>query len=451
MLEPLMDEVLHHPQIEVLTYSEVEEVLGYFGNFTARIRRKARHVDPEGCYGCRTCHDACPVVVPNLADGGLRERKALYIPYEGALPNATLVDEASCLHFNGGECDACVAACPFAAIDLGGADEVVERRVGAVILATGAEPEAIDDDTRAAGVIDGMTLERLLNSAGPTGGEVRLPGGDSPRSIAFVHCADAFGVAPVEACSKLCCMSIAKYIQQLHELLPDCRIHQLMWERCVGGKEYREFANKAERLPGLQLHRLHPGDRVEGIHGTDDGPVITYVEGGETTELAVDLAVICPPLEGAGDVERIADGLRIVLDRERFVVEEHERLRPFRTRIEGVYVAGCARGPGDIQESAAQGAAAAGSALSALVPGRKLKIEAIVAEVREELCGGCHTCVITCPYRAVTFDEERRVGAVNELLCRGCGSCVAACPNGAIVQRNFTDEQLDAEISAHML
>jgi len=448
MLEPLMDEVLHHPQIELHTYSEVEEVLGYLGNFTVRVRERARHVDPDACYGCRTCHESCPVEVPNEADNGLATRKSLYIPYEGALPNATLLDEGSCLRFNGEDCDACAAACPFGAIDLEQTDREVEVQVGAIVLATGAEPAALAEPGDVDGLIDAMTLERMLNSAGPTGGELCLPGKQPPRSIALIHCADNNGAAPVEPCSKLCCMSFSKYIGLIREKLPECEIHRFAWERCVGGKGYREFANSAEQKPGLTSVQLGAGDRVLGVENGGDRVVVKYTRGGGQHELAVDLAVIAPPLGGASGIDELTSRLRLDIGSDRFVVEEHERLRPFETRIEGVLVAGCARGAGDIQDSASQGAATAGSVLSAIVPGRKLRIDPARAEVDAELCGGCRTCVVTCPFGAVSFDPEERRASVNDLLCRGCGSCVAACPSGAICARHFTDDQLEAEIAA---
>ena len=146
LLEPLMDRLLHHPHIEVLTSAEVEDVTGYLGNFTTTVRKKARHVDIDGCYGCRTCAGACPVSVPDKYNAGLTNRTAVFIPYMGALPNASVVDEATCLHFNGGDCEACVAACPFGNIDLGGSDEVVERHdvaVGDVLGLVGLEVEYI--------------------------------------------------------------------------------------------------------------------------------------------------------------------------------------------------------------------------------------------------------------------------------------------------------------------
>jgi heterodisulfide reductase subunit A len=451
VLEPLMDEVLHHPRIEIHVLSEVEQVLGYFGNFTVHMRQRARHVDPEACYGCRTCHESCPVEVPNELDCGLSTRRALYIPYEGALPNATLLDETSCLRFQGEPCEACQAACPFGAIDLAETDTTRELSVGAIVLATGAAPVSRDEPVPTGSVIDAMTLERMLSSAGPTGGELCLPGREPPRKLALIHCADENGLAPVIPCSKLCCMSFAKHVIQIGEKLPECEINRLAWERCVGGKGYREFAATAEQTPQLKQINLGPQDRVQGLEDSDNGVTISYTREGDSHELEVDLAVIAPPLVGSAGISRLAAALRLELGAEQFFVEGHERLRPFETRLEGVLVAGCARGPGDIQDAAAQGAAAAGSVLAAIVPGRKLRVDPATAVVDGERCGGCRTCVLTCPFGAVSFDAEQSAAEVNDLLCRGCGSCAAACPAEAICARGFTSDQLTAEIEAFLL
>ena len=451
LLEELMDDVLHDPQIELFSYSELVEVLGYFGNFTVRIRKRARHVNLDNCYGCRTCHEACPREVPNEFDLGLSSRKAIYIPYEGALPNATLIDESSCAHFQGESCDACAAACPFGNIDLGAQDEIVERHVGAIIVATGAEPRLPDAPYPPERVISSLALERLLSSAGPTRGALRLPGLEPPRTIALVECADQNGRAPSTSCSKICCMAFAKYTRQIRDRLAGCEIYQIGWDRCLGGKGFREFGASAAQIQGLHRIQLDATDCVNGFREDGKRTLIDITRDGQRVVLAADLVVVSPLLAGAAGVERLGSILRIDLDEHGFVVEENERLRPFCTPVEGVLVAGGARGPGDIQESAAQGAAAAGNVLAALVPGRRLRVEPATAIVDRDLCGGCHTCVVACPYAAVSFDDDQGVAEVNDLLCRGCGSCAAACPTGAISPRHFTDRQIEAEIDSYTL
>ncbi|MBW2262027.1 MAG: CoB--CoM heterodisulfide reductase iron-sulfur subunit A family protein [Deltaproteobacteria bacterium] len=450
VLEPLMDEVLHDDSVEVLTYSEVEQVLGYLGSFKVGIRKRARRVDPDGCYGCSSCHAACPVEVPSLFDEGLRTRKAIYIPYEGALPSVSLIDDEACLALTGRQCDACVTACPFGNIDLTAADEILEREVGAVIVATGAEAELLEGVSVPDRVVSSMVLERLISSAGPTSGEIRLPGMEALRSIALIQCVDENCTGPAASCSKICCMAFSKYVQQIHEKLPDCRIHQILWERCAGGKGYREFAARADRTEGLEQSWLERYDIIEVPVQEGDAVLVRYTYEGKPVEVSVDMAVVAPPLRGARGARDLAAMLRVDLDDQGFLVEENGHLASFRTRVKGVQTAGCARGAADIQESCAQGAAAAGDVLSALVPGRRIRVEARAAHVQKERCGGCRTCVLTCPYKAITYDEEGRSAFVNDVLCRGCGSCAAACPTAAISARHFSDNQIRVEILAHM-
>jgi heterodisulfide reductase subunit A len=370
------------------------------------------------------------------------------VPYNGALPNAVVIDEENCLKFQGGECRACADACPFDNIDLEERDTVVERQAGAVILATGAEARLADENVLAPRIITAGALERVLNPSGPTGGELRLPDLDEPRSIVLVHCADEKGHAPAEACSRVCCMAFAKFAHTIVEKAPGCEVTQLLWDRCAGGKGYREFFNAATRAERVRQIRLDSGDEVTAVTDTGDGVTVSYTCEGRPAELKADVAVIAPPLGGSAAAGRLAGALRLERGERGFFIEEHEHLRSFATRREGVFAAGCAQSPKNIQESTAQGAAAAGAVLSALVPGRKLRVEPAVAAVEAEKCGACRTCVLTCPYKAVAFDEDRGVADVNGLLCRGCGTCAAACPAGAITARHFSDRQLGAETAA---
>jgi heterodisulfide reductase subunit A len=415
MIEPLMDEVLHHPGIETFTYSEVTDVKGYLGNFTVSIRRRTRHVDPTGCYGCKTCHAACPVSVPNAFEEGLQDRAAIYLPYAGALPNTSLIDEASCLHFTGGTCDACVAACPFGNIDLASRDEVVERSVGAIVLATGAEPGDAPGVRPGGALTSSMTLERLLVAAGPAGQPIALPGRTPPRSVALVH--DVAGPDPTTA------RTLGASLEKYAHLLED-------------------------RLAGGTLHELSASDRVTSLEEVGDQVRIRYTHDGTPAELHVDLAVVAPPLRGARALAPLAERLRVQRDDRGFVKERHPYLAAYRTLVDGILVAGSAQAARDLQETVTHAAAAAGEALARLVPGRKLKVNPATAEVDPDRCGGCRHCSSVCPYEAVRFDEGQRRAEVNPLLCQGCGACGATCPASAIRCRGFTDGQLWAEVEA---
>ena len=448
LLEPLMDEVLHHDLIEVLTSAQVEELLGYLGNFTAVIRKRSRHVDADGCYGCiDTCSAVCPVSVPDRHNAGMTQRHAVHVPYVGALPNAAVISEPDCLHFTGGTCNACVSACPFGVIELDGTDELVERSVGAVILATGStlklEPGSIYEHPR---VMTTWEFERLINPDGPTGGEIRLRDGSTPARIAFVHCADECGGAPAATCSQTCCLAIAKQIHETAAKLPQVQVAELAFDRQLGGPHYSRLANSPSAPPNHRTVRMAVGDSLSVALGAD-GRVRVNVNLKEGVRAGdFDLVVMAPPHQG--DPEAVAMAARMGVDANSsgYVLTANKVLRPFSSRVDGIFVAGSAHAEKDIPSATAHAAAAAGAVLSALVPGKKLIREATTAIVDDSVCGGCQVCILACPYKAISFDGELKRAVINELLCHGCGTCASACPSSAITARHFTDGQLLAEI-----
>lgn len=451
LLEPLMDSLLHHPRIEVLTSSTLDDLLGYLGNYTAVVHRTARHVDASGCYGCGSCAEACPVEVPDPFGAGLGTRKAVQVPFTGALPNASRVDESVCLHFNGGDCDACVAACPFGNIDLAQQDEVLERHVGAVIIATGSEircASAPGTPYEMPCVVTTWAFERMLNPDGPTGGEIRLPSGKVPASIALVHCADESGGAPAENCSGTCCLALAKHAVEIGHKLPKAQLVEFMWDRRLGGEHYREIAGAdlEGRLKPVEV-RMGADDTLTVVPaGKTGGAHVVFTRAGTQHRVGVDLVVLAPPHAGTRSAVDMAGRIGIDVDADGYVRSVHKRLKSFSSRVEGVYVAGSAQGEKDVGESTSQAAGAAGAVMSALVPGRKLVREATTATIDESRCGACRICVLSCPYKAVSFDGEKRVAVVNALLCHGCGTCAACCPSSAITARHFSDAQILAEI-----
>lgn len=448
LLEPLMDRVLHHPNIEVLLQSQVEELLGYLGNYTARISVQPRHVDPDGCYGCRACSEVCPVDVADPINEGMSTRKAVHIPYAGALPNASVVDESSCLHFNGGTCEACVSACAFGAIDLSTTGETIERAVGGVVIATGSQLHTAGSLWDHPAVLTTYGFERILNPDGPTGGEVRLPDGTAPRTIAFVHCATAEGAAPAASCSRTCCLTLAKHAHEVAHKSPETRIVDIRFDGVLGGDQYRSMQLGEKRPATLEEVRLGAGDSVQVEPAEGGGVRIRYTAAGYETTIEADIAVMAAPHVGTPSAVEMERQMGVETDGRGFVISASSQLRSFCSRIDGIYVAGAAEGQKSVAEAAAQGAGAAGAVLSALVEGKTLVREAATAWVDPDKCGACGICVLTCPYKAITFDTETRRAIVNELLCHGCGTCAAACPSSAITAKHFTDDQIVAEIRA---
>ena len=451
ILDPIIDEVLHNEHIEVLTCSEVQEVLGFYGNFLIKVNKKARFVDTETCIGCGACVETCPVKVTNEYNEGLDERKAIYIPYAGALPNVAVIDEKHCLRWQGQACIACQEACPFSSIIYEETDQVRQLRVGAIVLATGFD---LFDPARAPqygygksdNVYTSLEFERLVNSTGPTEGKILLRNGQVPEKIALVHCVGSRTSQFHEHCSAVCCMYLLKFAHQVNKKLPGASITGFYSDLCLPGKEAQGFFNRIFREANIELMHMKNPDSIE-ITQEAEKTMIRFTDIQERSHgVGADMVVLAPAMEGARDAETMAKLFDISQGKGGFFAEESTKLAPVSTAMEGIFIAGCAQGPKDIQSSVAQGQAAAGRILSRLVPGEKLALEPVTADVTEDLCCGCKLCVGLCSYKAISYDDLKNNVAINKVLCWGCGVCAAACPSGAIQASHFTDVELCEEI-----
>jgi heterodisulfide reductase subunit A2 len=454
MLEPLMSEILHgeHAQnIELLTMSELYEVAGYFGNFLVKIRRAPRYVDLERCIGCGECVEPCPVSGKNPFNCGMDEKKAIAMPFPGALPSAPYLDPALCTRFTeGSECTLCSEVCPAGegVIVYDDAQTLVERQVGAIVLATGSAlydcaPLENLGHGRLAEVKTAHEFERMLASNGPTYGEVLTSAGLPPTSVAFVHCVGSLEDEHQPYCSGICCQYAFKFNKMLESKLPEASIHHLYKEIVAPGREAFRLYRAARDNPKstfLRYGRLSEIS-VENVQGRQQLRLT-----GQAEAIDAELIVLCPAVVPGAQAAELGSLLDVLLDPFGFFEELHGRMDPARSKVRGVYLAGACQGAADIQRATNQGLAASGCILSELVEGRKLKLDPIFAEVDAQRCCGCKVCMKVCPYRAVGFDAENGVSKVNAVLCHGCGTCVAACPAGAIKGNHFTDRMILAEI-----
>ncbi len=450
MLEPKLDELLHNEDITVLPHSVLKDVVGFHGNFTATVLKKARYVDANACFGCDECMKACPVkgITDDFAEG-LQTRSAIYIPYPGALPNVALIDTDHCLRFKGDQCTACADACPFGAVDFTQKDEELELPVGAFVLATGFTTfDAGKIPQLGYGTVpevyDGLEFEALLNSGGPTGGEIRMKNGEVPRSIAFIHCVGSRSEEHDDYCSGTCCMYTMKFAHLAHAKLPNAEIIDIHSHLSIAGKGYYELLRKVTS-EGMEIVRTVNPSKIRVREG-DGTRVVEVPHGMGTRRITADMVVLSTAMEPSADAQRLAELFEVDLDSYGFVQEGHGRLGAVTTNIEGVYAAGSVRAPGDIQAAVTEGAAASGKILHSLIPGQKIDLESRVAWSDPDRCGGCKMCVSMCPYKAIHYDPVEKVSTVNQALCHGCGTCVSACPGGAMESRHFSNGQIFAEI-----
>jgi heterodisulfide reductase subunit A2 len=452
LLEPDLDDVLHDDRITVLTSSEVLAVRGSPGNFKAAIKQAALRVDPERCIGCAACLEVCPVQVPNEFNAGMDTRKAIYIPYPGALPHVATIDPVNCLRCRDESCSACQEACPFEAIDYEAADTVREITAGMMVLATGFQGFDAARSRRYGygkgdNVITAFAFERLVNTAGPTGGKILTADGREPDSVAFIHCVGSRTGEFNPYCSGICCMTAFKQALQVRNQLPTTAIHHFYADLCLPGKSAQRLFDKVAAVDGIEFHRL---DRPDGIQIRAEGDRIciapTHANGSDRC-VKVRMVVLATAMEPGAETAQTSRIFDVSLDANGFFSPAHSVTDPVAATREGIYLAGCCQGPADIPSSVAQGQAAAGRILQKLVPGGKITLEPIIAVVDAELCSGCRTCAALCPFGALDMDTDEACMAVDEACCQGCGICVAACPSGAIGLRHYSREALKGELT----
>lgn len=456
ILTPKMSAIRARPNITLWTYSEVAGVEGFVGNFKVKIRRRPRYVDEGLCVGCYECIEACAFKkarVPDEFNVGLSKRKPIYIPFPQATPLVAVIDSETCVQFKTGKCkQPCRTACERDAINLQQQEEIKEIEVGAIVLATGFKTF---DASRIArygyghypNIYTSLEIERMVNAAGPTGGEVTMKDGGTPRSVGIVHCVGSRDAHTNAWCSRVCCMYSLKLAHLIRERT-GAEIYNFYIDMRTPGKGYEEFY---ERLLQENVHFIR--GRVAEINdwamdASEEGKLIIRAEDtliGAVRRIPVDMVVLSVGLEPHNDVDDVRRMFNISCSHEGWFLERHPKLAPVSTFTDGVFLAGACQGPKDIPDCVAQAGAAAAEAL-ALVDSGNVVLEPNTAYVREELCSGCKTCVGLCPYSAISYLEDKKTAEVNGALCKGCGTCVAACPSGALQQNLFTDEQIFHEI-----
>ena len=449
-----------HPNIELMSYSEIEDISGYVGNFQARVRKKARYVVESECTACGDCVPVCPIVRPDEFQMGLSTRRAIYIPFPQAVPSAYLINMDECLGDNPIACGKCQEACDKKCIDFDMRDEIVELSVGAIIVSTGMDvydPSPLDEYgyTSFENVITSMEFERLISAGGPTEGHLIRPSDlTRPKRIGFIQCvgsrtahstSNPDGSRGNPYCSNICCMNTIKDSLLIKDHYPDTAISVFYMDIRAFGKGFEDLFMRS-KAEGVRYIRGLPGE-VVGDPAT--GNLTAYVENTTTGRLEThqfDMLVLSVGTIPRQETELVRQLLTLSRTSDGFLMEAHPKLRPVDTPTKGVYIAGCVESPKDVKDSVTQASAAAARA-EILLNSPEIKVEAITAVVDPDLCTECGRCVNVCPFSAITW-QKGEVAHVISAACAGCGTCAAECTFEAITMRHFTDQQIYAQIDA---
>lgn len=460
ILTPKMVDAASHPNIEIVTYAEVEKVSGFVGNFDVTIRKRARSVDMDKCTGCGVCYEKCPVKLPSEFECGLGQRKAIYVPFPQAVPNVPVIDREKCRKFTEGKCGVCQKLCPSQAVMYEQEDELINDKFGAIVVATGFNTwDPTEYGNLGYGthpdIITSLQFERLINASGPTEGKLVRPSNhEPPKKVVFISCIgsrdDEHGYP---YCSKVCCMYNAKHALLLKEKVHDAQAYVFYMDIRANGKGYEEFVRRAIEKYGATYLR----GRVSRVFPLGDKLIVRGVDtlAGKPVEIEADMVVLAAAMEAQPDAKELARKLGISTDEYNWFSEAHPKLRPVEVLTSGIYLAGACQYPKDIPDSVAQASGAA-SKVVGLFAKPNLESEPTVAEVNESTCVGCMLCKEVCPFTAIEektiYDRNgnpiKTVSSVNEGLCHGCGTCVAACRSASIQLRGFKDNQLLAEVDA---
>lgn len=464
ILTPKMVEASAHEKINIYTYSEVEKVSGFVGDFKVDIRKKARYVDMDKCTGCGLCSTKCPSK-KGLSEfnRGLSTRSAIYTPFAQAIPNVPVIDTTQCIKFQTGKCGLCQKVCAAGAIDYTQKDEIITREYGAIVVATGFDTISLKKfgeysyDT-CPDVITSLEFERLTNAAGPTKGHLEcLSDGRHPKSVTFIQCVGSRDVTHrgKPYCSKICCMYTAKHAMLIRDKYPDVEVNVFYIDVRTPGKNFDEFYRRAVEEYGVNYIKGQVGKVVES-NGRLKVQAVDLIDN-KRIMLDTDMVVLATAIEPDPSIRKLATMLTASIDTNNFLTEAHPKLRPVESPTAGVFLSGVVQGPKDIPETVSQAGAAASKVIGLLAKDQ-LVTNPCTAKPDERYCNGCSSCEKVCPYGAISYEnkevndhgvrETRRVAVVNSALCQGCGACTVACPSGAMDLQGFSNRQLIAEVDA---
>ncbi len=433
-----------HPNITLLTYSEVVEFSGIPGNFSVKIRKNPRYIDENKCAGCELCTTKCPIKIPNEFNRCIGERSAIYVPFPQAVPKLAVIDKNVCIN-----CKSCQRICPAEAIDFEQETEYIDIKVGAVIIATGWDEYPIWETNEYnygyyPNIITQIELERMLSPIGPTEGHLcRITDGKTPKTIVMIQCVGSRSLRANTYCSGVCCSVALKNAQLLKQEYPNTNVVIFYIDIRTTDKRSEEYYRKV-RESGVLMIRGKVGKITEDSITKNLRVHACSSLTGDILDVNADLVVLSTGMVVSKGTEEIIKNIGLKKGPSGFLNEVHGCLKPQETMNTGIYICGCASGPKNIPYSVSTALAAA-SKVATLFSDDNISQELIIAEVNEDLCMGCHRCEKLCNYKAIKVNSEA-VAIVDDLKCKGCGVCISSCPARAIELKYYRNKQLIEEI-----
>ncbi|MCE8429567.1 MAG: 4Fe-4S binding protein [Candidatus Methanoperedens sp.] len=429
ILTPKMVAVYNNPNITMFTQTEVSDVRGSPGDYSVTLKHSPRYVEVKKCISCGACARKCP-------------EDAIFLPFAQAVPQSYMIDMSKCK-----TCGACAKICPRDAVNLDAKEETSTISVGAVAIATGFEPidpSFIEEyNYPSPNILTAVEFEDMLSAKSKTGMRLQKADGTFPNRVAFVLCAGSrdFTGKGRKHCSKVCCIYSQKQAQLVKKMKGDAEVWIFYIDMRSAGRRFEEFYYHTQEK-GVNYVR---GKVAQIIPGNDGTLMVQYEDtnlgrkGGEI----FDMVVLCPALIPPAGTKELADRFGVPLGDDGFIEEKHVKLDPVSTLNQSVFAAGCVLGPKDIHDSVTEGTSAAhkisqflGKNVILIPPEKPMILD----------CNGCGNCIKACPYNALTLENMK--ATLSPLACTGCGICVPVCPIKGIEIRNFTRDQLKAQLKA---
>ena len=353
---PKFIECSRHPNIEILTYTEVESIKGKAGDFKVTLTKKPRYIIEDRCTGCTTCVEVCPVKVPDEYNQNLSLNKAIHIYFSQAVPLITYVDPDTCLYLQDEKCNICIGACQKQAIDLNQKEDTIQVEVGAIIMAPGFEvfdPKLRNDYGYGImeNVVTSLDFERILSSTGPYEGEIRRPSDKKhPKKIAWIQCVGSRQVIDGgnSYCSGVCCTYTQKQVILAKDHEADLEAKIFHNDIRAFGKDFERFYQRAENLPGVEFIRSYVSVGKEDPETKNVSIRYSTADDGVKEE-EFELVVLSVGLNPPNNAEELADQFGIELDEHGFCKSNPRN--PIETTRPGIFVSGAFQGPMDIPES----------------------------------------------------------------------------------------------------